>query len=1425
MNFVERIVRFPKHYLDGKKFHNEQKEIELMSLQELDREALFILHSKTKVDTLDSRTKDILRTYFSYGLKTDHDLNSLVSMALYFESEKVREEIFDLYFEQNDAPIEFLDKQPMNFISFNPTSKVRRERALNHAKYAINKFTSKVTRPFREDKTKKEEGLSLEMQGFLGLDTYKKNPFEISISRKEEESFNKKNRAIENHVQALLYKKCMDVMDLENFISHTNYETILKIIEILPEDKRKEFAVRYVNTKKFKDGYGFNQQILEAIIPELPREELIQVYMRRDSERFPWLKAEDITDDELLTYHINSKGNIPHGFSDRFEELLEKQPFEKRIEILSSIDDPRDFYVNPLCRNITYEQLKQILENNDINSKVKDEAMSTAIYYLSKDERLELFKALPFEEQRKFFRSFTYARGFSDEDSTSEFIEEIKDEDFKKLYGILHRKEKITVSEFISLSNAVNYSFEYSKEFLLAFSDAELREIYEKTNDENLRNDLIRLNRKKDTMPLFRKRLPPEEVTRNEEYNKTVPDSVIVDKDNILHLLKTAKTARTYYSLLSRPEFKDFDFKTVLQCYYDFESRTESLEEDEYSKVKSIREDFISKLRYSADFLELLELTRDGILDKKTFILNYSNNADSRIFKREDIYAYINVISGVEDIELKQAMLKSVNEAYVREDYLLQGRRGSEEENRDKISKIYKDKIMSSQTSIEDKYLFFGELVNNYYYMLIRTDDKAEHSKLTAELTDMFKMINQESGRTEYDKIFDFSPEYRFSEFAREERMNYSKYYNISECLPYLNTDKVYELMQKLYQANTGIQEKVNKKFLNDKIIDTVDYEIIEYLSRYGKSFEDNPYNPKELTDDKINLFINAYNRLKMIKTYPEEKAINLITVITDLSDEEIEQTNFEDTNNLDLLVLASLRPEIAKELARIKPKDGTNRFEIYKEQIKENARKEIKSPFSNKRMVLNAIGKRFFNFSYQDMRLLKKKYDADFKTIFESYQEKAKNQELTEEEELELKSLTIFRNISELMEIKDKNALIRVFEELDKADEYENCNFAAMSVIEETIKRIYSRDLQKNSYKPYEADKVDSIDGIDVYSPKEFKMFVHVIAAFGEFKLVDWDKPELSSRDVWNNTRDKQNHILCTSYVGNDQMCYARWDPDIIKKTNPQKGNDTVIFGFGNIDNTEIIMASQSDIGSRTTDFSSEQSYHLSRFRLAEKIIRKCRHGHNEVDLERRQRNNRERNIEPEFIVCFDEINEASKKVAKDFNIPIVLVDKREVAKQQSEKINSLISEFKQTKRPELLEPIINLYQCALAGFNVGKRDNAIREEFFNPEKMNQEVRNMISIIEGERKLGNTQNANACYWALYEAFEEEIEICKEEYVDPEEYSKNKFHIREFRYELKQAIKKNKIPKITPKLRGEESVMYQAISNERRAEKDGREEE
>jgi len=544
------------------------------------------------------------------------------------------------------------------------------------------------------------------------------------------------------------------------------------------------------------------------------------------------------------------------------------------------------------------------------------------------------------------------------------------------------------------------------------------------------------------------------------------------------------------------------------------------------------------------------------------------------------------------------------------------------------------------------------------------------------------------------------------------------------------------------------------------------------------------------------------------------------MSMIKTLDDTEINLIDFEDENNLDLLISIALREDGLNDFSKVKPTENSNRFEVYKENLKESARKEAHSAFVNKRKILNAIGKRFFNYSYLEMRKLKKKYDADFKEIYESYLEKSRNGNLSLEEENELKSLTIFRNISELLEIKDTAALVRVFDELDKDEANKDCEFAAMSVLEENMKRVYSKDLQKNTYTLNEKDKIDKVDGIDVYSPKEFKMFVHVVSAFGKYELIEKENTEISAKERWNLTDNAVNHILCTSYIGNDNMCYAR--------KNEEKSNqeEKVIFGFSDISNTEIIMASQTDIGSQTTDMNSNQSYFLSRFRLADKIIKKCRHGHNEVDLERRQKNNKSSNIQPEYIVCFDEINESSKKAAKDFNIPIVLINKREVAKHQNEKLNKAIQTFKKTKQPEILEEIIDLYQCARNSFAFGDKDKALGKEFFSPESMNVAIQDIISTIDKELKLGNKEKANDCYLALYDALIKEIELCKEENIEPEEFSNLKFTLRKFAYEVKQIIGKNNIKKISMSAnlvdeKNQDSI-YKVISNERKNVKHGR---
>ena len=286
--------------------------------------------------------------------------------------------------------------------------------------------------------------------------------------------------------------------------------------------------------------------------------------------------------------------------------------------------------------------------------------------------------------------------------------------------------------------------------------------------------------------------------------------------------------------------------------------------------------------------------------------------------------------------------------------------------------------------------------------------------------------------------------------------------------------------------------------------------------------------------------------------------------------------------------------------------------------------------------------------------------------------------------------------------------------------------------------------------------------------------------------------------------------------------MCYVRRDN---KKPNSLE-DEQVIFGFSDIGNSEILMASQSDIGSDTTNFSSDRSAILSDFRMADKIVRECRHGHNEVDLERRLKDNKLANIEPEYIVCFNEISEASKKVAKDFNIPIVLIDKKEVAKQQSEKLHNTIQNFKKTKQPKLLDEIINLYQCARHSFEIGDEDKALAEQFFPADDMNKTIEDLISTVEQERKLGNKENANNCYLALYSALDKEINICKEEGVEPEYFAHSKFHIRKFRYNLKQIIKNNNIHKSSEQINSEyensQHMKHKNLSNERTSEENER---
>ena len=114
----------------------------------------------------------------------------------------------------------------------------------------------------------------------------------------------------------------------------------------------------------------------------------------------------------------------------------------------------------------------------------------------------------------------------------------------------------------------------------------------------------------------------------------------------------------------------------------------------------------------------------------------------------------------------------------------------------------------------------------------------------------------------------------------------------------------------------------------------------------------------------------------------------------------------------------------------------------------------------------------------------------------------------------------------------------------------------------------------------------------------------------------------------------------------------------------------------------------------------------------------------------------------------------------------------------------------------------------------------NILAEEFFNPEEFNRELNEIIEIIEKEKKFGQKKNADNCYLALFQALDEEMKLCKEEYKDIDSFFDYRTNLRELRFNLKQKINIENIENESKKI--DENIiinpMYNKIANERKIE-------
>lgn len=1322
MGIVENVKNFSEHaknIRNGRRLEKLNKNIELMNLREIANELVARLIKINKNNEFDSRDEE------------------LINYVLYVSSKDIDKQLFFILGNLNsqDLKLQFLEKfgdkfsraalddilkdtEKYSTTLFTRDKKAERESRINRVKIKINDLTSNLGRKKAKDNA-------------LSLFEYYKNPFLLRIKHDEANRARREQIVAKENIVAELFVKNYNRLNIHNFVNGITWSTVEKIYVKLPKEIQGPFIIEFLNSKNNFISNGECDKVEQALLDMIPIDtlkfEIIKSgdsFLQGNKKRvFSQLNEKiGLSFSDIQNYYRKT-GHLP--ITDIKSKLKSADEIIEELKYFK-VDGEKERFVFYTYRNISSEELKKLLESNGLKDELKILIYQRVLYQKEPAEQIEICNKI-----------ISLSKDDKEKNDFRIYIASLNDQ-YDEVFKILKSGEYRNVAYTI----------------LLKFSDEQIRELYDTTENYELRKQLLSL---------------PHDERQKDSY------LILINKDNYASFFKNAKSYLEIHELLTNSNFEDFrlqmDFDQILELYKDFCQKELKFVNNDKSPQKWAIECFKSWLLKDLNIEKIIKLT-DTDIEKEELQYIIKNMYQDGL-TTEDAGKYILDALKIQDIDLKSLILDKINEI----NYYGMASQSGSKSNAENLEKIYQQLLESDEINIANKYV----LLSSYIKLAINgncVDEKIVDKLKKIEL--QFKKLNEIAGKPEYSEIFDLSPQYKYSEVL-DRNIITTDYYNSSNCIKYLNSDLVYNKLVELYKQNHSINQYLSSSMLKDVVIQILDDEVIEFISRYrvdtssfGKIFED---------QNKTIIFIKAYDRLKVTKTYSEEDAMKLAEFINKLDSKNIR----EPQDNIDLILAVALNKELRDEFLNVKgyineDKDE-NIFEKFIERLKQETREEIHSPILTKMQGLDAIGKRFFGLHYRAMEDLVNKFSPDLDIMLRKYQDKSKSSELTLEEKNELHSLKILRNLKELLSIQDKKAMIETYDELDKLEEFQNIDFSLSYALEENLRRVYAKDYKENIYTINSEDKIDEVDGVEVYSPKQFNMLVHVVAAFGDFKLIDKEHPEISAKEMWKNIDNKQNHILCTSLISEYNLCFAK-----TKEFEKDDKEPKVIFGFSNFGKNSVLMAAPYDLGSVTTSIDSDQSYYSSSFRCAKNMLDETRVNHNEVCIERRLENQKDNNIVPDYIVCIDDITDEAKKIATDFGIPIILLNTNQIAKNESEKLEGLFKEFYEKKDPSKISEILTLYQTNYYSYIDYKTELA--EKYFNPIKMNEEMKKMLQWIDREYKIGDKEKAIQCYNTLSNSLGKEIDLLLKNVTDPEETTKGQFKIRELNYELKQRCKK-----------------------------------
>lgn len=274
---------------------------------------------------------------------------------------------------------------------------------------------------------------------------------------------------------------------------------------------------------------------------------------------------------------------------------------------------------------------------------------------------------------------------------------------------------------------------------------------------------------------------------------------------------------------------------------------------------------------------------------------------------------------------------------------------------------------------------------------------------------------------------------------------------------------------------------------------------------------------------------------------------------------------------------------------------------------------------------------------------------------------------------------------------------IIEISKTMDKSKKelYKELIYSCEREGNEILKEDFVEDLQKRNQKIIETAEhreITTHDGktIDVYelSGQPFTMLVHAITDNNASNNNSYVRQIINNPDEWDKIDQGNNHISA-SLISDKFMATYGAAPN---------NDSALMFGFSELPSSTLKLTNIADSGINR-DAPTTMDYNMRNWfsfpdnntvttidELMEKTIRKNQGKTgpkmwNEVVLSRVEESSG-RKIEPNFIVCMDNISESSKQAAQQFNIPIYLINRKcyregPYSNEQKKELDTMLSEL----------------------------------------------------------------------------------------------------------------------------------------------------